>query len=560
VYGRTVAWSVGPHGETHLVRLGRDGHRQEIPFPDPAWVRAMADADTVVYEPVNRRAQPVGLAAVNIRTGVRYEWMVEGHPLSVTADAGRVVWSTQKGQIWLAQLPGVATPTPVPPLPTLVTPLRAPTPPPPTANGLASGMRVVAELPAQTWGRSLADPPLTPFDWSPTAPELAYIHDNRLEVATAPDFQPHPLASGLRRAAFPRWSPDGRMLAWAEVVPPGSMDGILPFNVALIKWAPTPTPRRFLLSGPSSSEGPAWLVYRWRDPGTLALADSTGMAAELILITGKMKRLVDCSPQTVPELVPCDPGAIVAWSPTRSLLAVSRLKGNGRSKIVLFRTDAHLNSVLWRTPKGENHRFHDWSPDGRFFLYSRWDDGWPVATTPTELRVWDVETRSGRPWVPDAFGAAWSPTGDRVAVLLTGTPRLAARGRVTGAEFAVGQPFTTTLAVLTWPDGHLIAQAPVRYWPRLVDGDRAWQEFDRRKPVWSPDGRWVAYLGPDDELWVMRIEDAMRWRVTQGLLRRATAGVLSPAARRLAVAWSSDGRYLAVAVGGRIWVLSGPWP
>ncbi len=105
VYGRTVAWSVGPHGDMHLVRLGPDGDRQGIFFPERARVRAMVDEDTVVYEPVNRMAQPVGLAAANVRTSARYELMAEGHPLSVMADAGRVVWSTTEGHIrkWLVE-------------------------------------------------------------------------------------------------------------------------------------------------------------------------------------------------------------------------------------------------------------------------------------------------------------------------------------------------------------------------------------------------------------------------------------------------------------------------
>jgi len=294
--------------------------------------------------------------------------------------------------------------------------------------------------------------------------------------------------------------------------------------------------------------------------GTLLLAGSQGMAAELNLNRGRLKHVVDRSPEALPELVPSGFGiTTVAWSPTRPLLVISRLKGNGWSTIILLRSDAGPNTVLWRAPADENHYFHDWSPDGRFFLYSRWGEGWPVATVPTDLWGWDAETRTGQRWMPDAFGAVWSPAADRVAVLLTGTPRLDEAGRVMDTDFAVGEPLTITLAVLTWPDGRLVAQTPAGYWPRLVDGDEAWQEFARRQPVWSPDGKWLAYLGPDDELWVMRAEVSVRRRVTQGLLRQAVAGVLSPAARHLTVAWSADGRYLALAIAGHIWVLSGPW-
>ncbi|MFQ5856050.1 MAG: hypothetical protein ACE5LU_10440 [Anaerolineae bacterium] len=226
----------------------------------------------------------------------------------------------------------------------------------------------------------------------------------------------------------------------------------------------------------------------------------------------------------------------------------------------MLHSDAGSNTVLWRTPEEENYHFHNWSPNGRFFLYSHWGTGWPVATTPTDLWVWDVETRTGHRWVPDAFGAAWPPAGDRVAVLLTGTPHLDSAGRVMDTDFAVGEPLTATLAVLNWPDERLVAQTPAGYWPRLVDDDEAWQEFARRQPVWSPDGRWLAYRGPDDELWVMRADGSELRRITQGLLRRAVAGVLSPVARRLTVAWSADSRYLALAIAGHIWVLRGPWP
>jgi Tol biopolymer transport system component len=156
-----------------------------------------------------------------------------------------------------------------------------------------------------------------------------------------------------------------------------------------------------------------------------------------------------------------------------------------------------------------------WSPDGRRFVYTRVR----VARGGTELVIANADGGQRRvlaryaPHRHQPDNAAWSPRGKEIAFL----------------DFdRANKPLIWSLFVIR-PDGH-----GRRRILRNVDGPYA--------PVWSPDGRMIAFLrghsgegGPFiDRVWVAHADGTHAHPITPLLNYVSTP------------AWSSDGRFLAV--------------
>ena len=119
-----------------------------------------------------------------------------------------------------------------------------------------------------------------------------------------------------------------------------------------------------------------------------------------------------------------------AWSPDGTRLAFARPGevGIGLYTIRPDGTDVRILSRVsrWDTPRSDGHlarvwvRNLAWSPDGEHLLYT-WDDRVHVVNMDGSARSWRVPGQGGQP------AAAWSPNGSRIAVALTyGDPSQAA--------------------------------------------------------------------------------------------------------------------------------------
>ena len=119
-----------------------------------------------------------------------------------------------------------------------------------------------------------------------------------------------------------------------------------------------------------------------------------------------------------------------AWSPdgTRLAFAQPGQVGIGLYTIRADGTDVRILSRVnrWGTPRSDGHlarvwvRNLAWSPDGEHLLYT-WDDRVHVVNMDGSARSWRVPGQGGQP------AAAWSPDGSRIAVALTyGDPSQAA--------------------------------------------------------------------------------------------------------------------------------------
>jgi WD40 repeat protein len=241
---------------------------------------------------------------------------------------------------------------------------------------------------------------------------------------------------------------------------------------------------------------------------------------------------------------------MVAWSPDGRRLAA---------------TNQSAQVKVWDLARGQDYtrvgghaegvKMVSWSPDGRHLMSVAWD-----AT----VKVWDTERgqeRSGVRGVPGAYGAAWSPDGSQLAVLLLQPGGLkdvqsnplvaildARTGKgdrtLSGSARTLNQSSGPPLTVRWRRDGKRLAcesvDASVKAWdltngrevemfPFPILGDWEWYGFE-----WDPEGRLLA-VGFKGGTLLVDPERPAECRVIPGLQCRRNQ---SP--------WSPDGRQLAL--------------
>ena len=256
------------------------------------------------------------------------------------------------------------------------------------------------------------------------------------------------------------------------------------------------------------------------------------------LVTGGSDLLLEC-----PQAMCTNP----AWSPDGKLLAVSARVGDATTPMLT--APAHLWLLDMET--GENTQvFPDeqtysfgarWSDDGQWLSYDMLDQ--------SQVGVYNVEdgrlnrfsstTREGGAWRPGhrelviSREAALAPftevhlflvdpvAGDKLDLSLGEQP--VADGHA--AWSPDGEWLALRRSVLT-PDLSNIGVHQI--WRLAADGSQAQPltgapEFDHGAPVWSPDGRYLAYhrvpMGgsiASSELWVMDVASGDAWKVAAG--------------------------------------------
>jgi Tol biopolymer transport system component/imidazolonepropionase-like amidohydrolase len=181
-----------------------------------------------------------------------------------------------------------------------------------------------------------------------------------------------------------------------------------------------------------------------------------------------------------PEQITNDPWVEVdpAWSPDGSRLAY----GSDREGPV----DIWLRDM----DSGQERRLTEgggtvpaWSPDGREIAYA--SEVWPERT----IRVVDVatgETRTVRSGLNSPGRPTWSPDGSQLGVSAHWT--YSSRFRE-GVNRILLMPSTRGAAEAAELDPNVQAERFLDYVPHGSVGTRATDG-----PVWSPDGRWIAYV------------------------------------------------------------------
>ncbi|HHX64847.1 MAG TPA: hypothetical protein GX702_08180 [Chloroflexi bacterium] len=176
---------------------------------------------------------------------------------------------------------------------------------------------------------------------------------------------------------------------------------------------------------------------------------------------------------------------------------------------------------------------HSWNDDTLAFVaYPAGEpDAWD-ADAHTDLYVWEAAADDPRPVIPGALWAAFSPLGDRLAVVVAGEPHRT--GEVWSIEGRIPH-----VALLEWPSGDLLTAHPMAE-EEIVD---LLAPLYLLTPAWHPDGEALSYHRPSGDVALMDRDGVVR-----PLLDRDDAG---------AVVWGSDG-YAALILGRTVWVVKTP--
>jgi len=402
---------------------------------------------------------------------------------------------------------------------------------------VAPGIHVLAVLATDEIYRGWEH--LYPFSWSPQG-GIAFVWDEGIWVATAPDFTPQKLVEGIPYLSQPVWSPDGRRLAFIgsrewEGFPYGSL-WVIDADGSHLREVTATEP-------PVVGWKVVWIID-WLDEHMVALDDHRGTSAEaLVTVDVERGEIIDWSEEF--EIW----GGSFHWSPTREYLVASSFYGTRLVKAA-DKTETTLSQ-----DQSLVQEFPVWAPDGQRFLYIQYDI---QQETTRDLWVWDVAQGKGRPLLPNIYRAVWSPAGSRIAFLLLGNPSYDQAGRLASTDFEPGQPFDLYFGLLSWPDEEIITLIPIQRRLEFEGTTAAWYWFDRRVPIWSPEGRQVIYWGSDDEVWIMNAQGTGQKRLTQGTSGAENEDSEWDLPLVTAVYWSPDSKMVAIATSDQIWIIERP--
>ncbi len=317
------------------------------------------------------------------------------------------------------------------------------------------------------------------FDISPDGSQIAFAWNasGNWQIHTIPvtGGEPQQVTAGPEAKVFPRWSPDGRFLAYLQDV-----DGNENFDIYLH------VPARKGSAAINLTDDAAH-VYReihWApDSRRLVCASNRTGNFEVTLVEPERGQ---------PEQLTAEDGPVTTprWSPDSQWIAYAvRLldREAHRFALKLVSADGMRLRPLGTFMGAAESASPRWSPDGRHIAFLS-DEHSEYA----QLAVMDVESETLRWLTHDMWGKEaieWAPGGKRLVYVLN-------QG---------GEAVCRLLNISTG------AELPV-----IIAAGRT------HSPRWTPDGRAlvVAHSGPrtPNDLWWIRLEDVANRQVTEGLV------------------------------------------
>lgn len=397
---------------------------------------------------------------------------------------------------------------------------------------------LIAELPSKEgspWETHL-------FDWSPDARSLAYIAPENTDadallITGAPRFgAPKRLVSNARGDVY--WSPDGSQIAFVALRP-DDLETVMTI-------ASDGSDLRDLFPGEIAQTDPgkgSKGIGGWVDRSSLWVMTNCGTGCrrlwQLNLQDGALEEVSFYSGANHAIW-----GSDYIWSPNRSHVV---LVSGGDFQLGI--RSAGGQAIQWLS--GEyvgpiKTIFADWSPDSSSLLFIRLNiDGDDLPSEPPELWVWDVASSQRSLLLPGIVVASWSPSGDLIAFLALGQPSFGVDGSWQGTSAILDGPNSLGLGLYQRGEEKVIAFAPIG---EMETGYRWPGQMQQQllKPVWSPDGHYLAYRDGSSKAWILSLSELTQYQVdTKG---NAVSGVR----------WSPDGRMLAVSTTDRLLVFAIP--
>ncbi len=231
---------------------------------------------------------------------------------------------------------------------------------------------------------------------------------------------------------------------------------------------------------------------------------------------GDERRLTDRPCATGGVAVPAD--GVWAWSPTTAQLAVERGSADGDSLILI---DAATGDVADLGPVEGDLNTLAWSPDGTRITYNTDPSGSIYSVSVEDGTTSLLADRLGYVYGIGESGIHWSPDGAHVAIAVNHpAPAGPYRLYLMDADGSGLRAIDDHVQDVEWsPDGTRIAFATFTgsrqerllwIWtvsledpaPFLVYEEPSFTTYETADPVWSPDGRLIAFttVTADDEI------------------------------------------------------------
>jgi Tol biopolymer transport system component len=387
--------------------------------------------------------------------------------------------------------------------------------------------------------------------FSPDGTQVAYIWNgdsgtepHNLYVKPVAGGPPRRLTNGTWRDQFPRWSPDGRWIAF------GRSSGAA---VDILLVSPDGAQQRGLAHmespayrGDTSLQWVTWLP----DSKSVAIIERPSMdepytVFRLSLDSGERRQLT-FPPRGTRGDRQC------AFSPDGRYLAFARYQNETSSDLYVAPLDGGEPRRL--THDRIYHSGLAWTPDSRALIYGaqRQSQGWglwrlavPTFGTAPPVRIPGVQEDASWPTV------AMAPAGEAIRIAYTHSRSTVNIYRWDRAQIQDSAPRTvcpstrSDKAVKYSPDGSRIAFVSTRegsreIWVCNTDGSEPVRVTSLRgehtdSPRWSPDGQRLAFTTSFEEnrdVWLADLRTGGLQRLTQEPSHEARAS------------WSSDGRWI----------------
>lgn len=385
--------------------------------------------------------------------------------------------------------------------------------------------------------------------WSPDGRSLAYMTNDGIWIAEAPDFRRSRrlirkghCAAGSCPGQQISWSPDGKKLAFTDSRPG---DG---WSTIWVADADGSHVRDLLPPGAP-----------FGSPGTRAVGISTWLSDQEIAFylhcgTGCVSlNKIDVASGTYRHFCTGSLDGAYYWAPTKDqavgemhlggLSLIKREAGELISDATSAFKECHevIQGCTYKEDKMQDkeYRFDAWAPDGKRSLYTGWTCSQaPIIGSQAHLYLWVIDSSQQKQLVPNAGWASWSPDGTKIAFLLFGAPRYDSSTRIIGTDFMVGKPFRVYLGIMAAATQAVPTLVSLGSEPLDPEKGESWDLF---RPIWSPNSRRLLTRNLQQELILVEADGSGQRLLTQGAqLCDATC-----------IQWSPDGKRLALWPAGK---------
>lgn len=301
-------------------------------------------------------------------------------------------------------------------------------------------------------------------------------------VLDAKGGEPTPLTAGLL-AQWPRWSPDGRRLAFLSLPPEeGLVSGLLSDKGELVVLSADGAEQQTIAAtGKTEIYSPA---LDWSPDGRRIAWESGGRSDEVPAGINA----IDLETGASNELASGHPGAMPAWSPDGSLIAFVSYEDEEEPNPNIYIMEGDGSNVRRLAHNDGDDIGPRWSPDGRHIVW------WVRKTGGEAHELFVAEVDKGKvEELGNGSRPVWSPDGRRIAFM-----NLAEENNV-------------DIFVLELDSGERVN----------VTNDPARDMW----PTWSPDGRRIAFVSQRDnaqgEIYVVNADGSDLQRLTDNELTEA---------------------------------------